>query len=131
MNFVREALQKGELHCNKQLLRSKLAELAIGFEILHCMTYRHAWLRDQGLILDYEASMIKVFSSELRQRLFKCATEMLGLYGQLQQGSKWVPASGMIERGCRSSTHATIYAGTSEIMRNVIALRGLGLPGRP
>ncbi|MFC2039409.1 acyl-CoA dehydrogenase family protein [Chloroflexota bacterium] len=110
------------------LVRKKLAELAIEVEIVRCLTHRHAWLRDRGLVPNYEASMIKMFSTELEQRLFQCGVEMLGLYGQLQEGSKWAPLNGRVERGCRSSTHGTIFGGTSQIMRNIIALRGLGLP---
>lgn len=128
VEYARETQQSGALLGKDPLVRSKLAELAIEVEIVRCLTYRHAWLRDRGLIPNYEASMIKVFSSELRQRLFQCGMEMLGLYGQLKEGSKWAPLNGSIEHEARSSSHATIFGGSSEIMRNIIALRGLGLP---
>ncbi len=129
VKYAQETQQGGASLGENPLLRNKLAELAIELEIVRCLTYRHAWLRDRGVIPNYEASMIKMFLNELMQRLFKCGMEMSGLYGQLQDGSKWVPLNGRIELGARSSTHGTIYGGTSEIMRNVIALRGLGLPG--
>jgi len=109
--------------------RRKLAELAIEVEIAHCLNYRHAWLRDKGLIPGYEASMIKIFSAELSQRLGRYGTEMLGPYGQLKEGSKFAPLEGKVEHWCRTSTHISIVGGTSEIMRNIVATRGLGLPG--
>jgi len=128
VEYARERQQDGRTPGKDPLVRSRLTELAIEVEILRCLIYRHAWLRDRGVVPNYEASMIKVFSSELGQRLSRCGTEMLGLYGQLQEGSKWAPLNGRIEHECRSSTHVSIFGGTSEVMRNVIATRGLGLP---
>jgi alkylation response protein AidB-like acyl-CoA dehydrogenase len=52
----------------------------------------------------------------------------MGLYGQLEVGSKWAPLNGRIEHAYLSSVGMTIAAGTSEIMRLIIATRGLGLP---
>jgi alkylation response protein AidB-like acyl-CoA dehydrogenase len=54
--------------------------------------------------------------------------QMLGLYGQLESDSKWAPLAGAIERLYLVSVSRTIAAGTSEIQRNIIAERGLGLP---
>jgi len=56
--------------------------------------------------------------------------EVLGLYGQLKRGSKWAALAGKVEHYHRWSIVETIYAGTNEIQRNIIAHRGLGLPAR-
>jgi hypothetical protein len=53
---------------------------------------------------------------------------MLGLYGQLTADSRWTRLRGAIESGYLSSVAPTIYSGSNEIQRNVIATRGLGLP---
>ena len=128
LQYARETEQGGMILGKNPLLRNKLAELAIEVEIARCLSYWHAWLCDQGLIPSYQAAMLKLFHTELGSRLSQFGMEMLGLYGQLQEGSKWAPLNGRIEVGCRTSTHATIFGGTSEIMKTVIAIRGLGLP---
>jgi len=69
-----------------------------------------------------------VFGSEMQQRLYRTGMSMMGLYGTLSKGSKWAPLRGRIQRGFLTSFSSTIAAGTSEIQRNVIANRGLGLP---
>ena len=81
-----------------------------------------------GLSPNYEASMVKVFATESSQRMYHFGTRMLGLYGQLTQESKWTRLHGRIEQGYLSSVAPTVYSGSSEIQRNIIATRGLGLP---
>jgi hypothetical protein len=62
------------------------------------------------------------------QRLYHEGTRLLGLYGQLTPRSKLAPAGGRFERSHRASVMPTFGAGSSEIQRNIIATRGLGLP---
>ncbi|MCK5549446.1 MAG: hypothetical protein KAI41_02830, partial [Hyphomicrobiaceae bacterium] len=62
------------------------------------------------------------------QHLASIATEILGLYGQLTAESKWVPILGMAPHSYLGSKGYSLQAGTSEILRNIVALRGLGLP---
>jgi alkylation response protein AidB-like acyl-CoA dehydrogenase len=54
--------------------------------------------------------------------------DLMGLYGQLHPKSKWARLKGRVERHYLVTVASTIGGGTSEIMRNVIAGRGLGLP---
>jgi alkylation response protein AidB-like acyl-CoA dehydrogenase len=61
-------------------------------------------------------------------RLYQLGMNILGLYGQLEPDSKWVPLKGRIETAYMSSASSMVAAGTSEIQRNIIATRGLGLP---
>jgi hypothetical protein len=69
-----------------------------------------------------------VFTSEMMQRLAQVGMQMLGLYGQLEFHTRWAPLQGKIERLYLTSVSGTIAGGTSEIQRNIIAERGLGLP---
>jgi alkylation response protein AidB-like acyl-CoA dehydrogenase len=62
------------------------------------------------------------------QRLAQVGMQMLGLYGQLEFHTRWAPLKGKIERLYLTSVSGTIAGGTSEIQRNIIAERGLGLP---
>jgi alkylation response protein AidB-like acyl-CoA dehydrogenase len=129
VTYALETQRGGVPLANDPLVRDKIAELAIEVEIARCLTYHHAWLRDKGIIPNYEASVIKLFGGGLGQRISKCFMELAGLYGQLQEGSKWAPLDGRIEHGACLSPYGSIVGGTSEVMRTVIALRGLGLPG--
>ena len=72
--------------------------------------------------------MDKLYGSEMLQRLAQGAVRLLGLGGQLDPASPGAPLAGKVERLYHSSLGSTIYSGTSEIQRNTIALRGLGLP---
>ena len=90
----------------------------------------------QGLVPNYETSMAKLFKTELAQRIARVGMEILGYYGQLGPdskwsrlpGSKWAQLQSEIGQLYLSSLSGTIAQGTSEIHRNIIAQRGLGLP---
>jgi alkylation response protein AidB-like acyl-CoA dehydrogenase len=80
------------------------------------------------MVPNYEASMNKMYRSEVQQRIAQTGMRLLGLYGTAWKGDKWAPLKGRISHMYVRSVSATIAAGTSEIQRNVIATRGLGLP---
>jgi hypothetical protein len=113
---------------NDTLIRQKIAEIGTEIEVAKLFVYRLAWLQTKRIVANYEAAALKLFASELWQRLANSAMEILGLHGQLQRNSKWAPLSGRIERLSRESIFYTFAGGTSEVMRNIIATRGLGLP---
>jgi alkylation response protein AidB-like acyl-CoA dehydrogenase len=69
-----------------------------------------------------------VFATEVRQRLFNTGVNLLGLYGQLGDESPRTPLAGRIELGYLENVAPTVYSGSNEIQRNIIAQRGLGLP---
>jgi len=105
-----------------------LAELKTKIHIATLLSYKAAAMHDKGLPLTYESSLSKLYGSEARQQLFGVAMQVLGLYGELAEGSRWAPMRGMIEREYLDSCRWTIIAGSSEIQRLILALRGLGLP---
>jgi hypothetical protein len=112
----------------RRRLRQKLAELAIEFQVARVLTYRAVWLRSQGQRPDWEAAQVKLFNSEMAQRLYQVAMELVGLHAQLRGDSARAVLSGVAAQGYLSSVQETIGAGTSEVQRNIIAVRGLSLP---
>ena len=96
-------------------------------EVARLIAYNVAWMQGEGLVPNKEASMSKVFGSETVQRTTASCLEVMGMYGGLRD-QKWTPMEAdMQEHWLRAFSH-TIAAGTSEVQRNIIASRGLGLP---
>jgi len=126
--FLREAGGRARALARVPVLRHLLAEAAIQVEIQRRFAYRVAWCQDHGRVPNLEASVAKVFGSETQQRVAQAGMRIMGLYGQVDDGSPLAPVRGRIQRQYLSSISATIAAGTSEIQRNIIATRGLGLP---
>jgi alkylation response protein AidB-like acyl-CoA dehydrogenase len=76
----------------------------------------------------FESAMEKLFVTEFGQRLADTAMRAFGPYSQLTGDCELAPAHGDFEIAYRCSIGETIFGGTSEIMRSVIAQKGLGLP---
>ena len=102
--------------------------MATELEVCELLFYSLAHILDTGQIPNYQSSMQKIFTTETAQRVTNTCMEILGLFGQLKGDSKWAPLAGRVEHQHRWTIVGTIYAGTNEIQRNIIALRGLGLP---
>lgn len=109
-------------------VRQKLSQLATEIEIARILAYRLACLQAKRQVATYEASATKLFASELSQRMAVAGMQILGLRGLLRSGMNGAPVDGRIEYLCRETLLNTIAGGTSEVMRNVIATRGLELP---
>ncbi|HEY0406279.1 MAG TPA: acyl-CoA dehydrogenase [Pyrinomonadaceae bacterium] len=105
------------------LVRQKLAQAYLELEILRLNTNRALTSLSKTGIPGPEGSTQKLYWSEMNQRTQQTAQEILGPYGQLKDFDK-----GMWEYAYLRSRGNTIEAGTSEIQRNIIAERVLGLP---
>jgi alkylation response protein AidB-like acyl-CoA dehydrogenase len=108
--------------------RNKLADIATELEVSRYLSYRVTWMQSKGLVPNYEASISKVHSTELMQKNARAGINMLGLYGALKPASKHAVLGGLYCQIYMQTTSRTIGGGTSEIQRNIIATRGLGLP---
>ncbi len=128
VRYAAETKTDGGTLLDRPPVRHKLAELSIEFRVGRLLAYRVAWMQSQGLIPNYEASISKLYGTELLTRLGAAGVNLPGLRGQLRPESKWAPLSGRLERYYLASMSYTIAAGTSEVQRNIIAMRGLGLP---
>lgn len=126
--YAKETKRHGKSLAEDPIVRQRLAELATAVEVARSLAWRIASVQTRGDVPGPEAPALKVFGSELFQRIAQTGMNLLGLYGQLEPGSKWTPLLGAIERLYLVTVSRTIAAGTSEIQRNIIAERGLGLP---
>ena len=108
-------------------IRGAIADRYVESEVQFNFSFRIISMQERGMIPNYEASMNKLFNSEMQQRLANTAVRSFGLYGQLWEGAQ-APLKGMFSRSYCTTVSATIAAGTSEIQRGIIASRGLGLP---
>ncbi len=108
--------------------RHSIAETAVEQHVGRYLGYRVAWMQSQKLVPNYEASMSKMYNSELSQRNARRGINILGLAGALKPQSDHAVMGGMYCQLYMRTVPATIAAGSSEIQRNVIATRGLGLP---
>ncbi|MGE0600234.1 MAG: acyl-CoA dehydrogenase family protein [Dehalococcoidia bacterium] len=110
-------------------LRNGLANLRIEVEASRLLSYQVVWMQSRGKIPNYEASMSKAFGSELGQRIANFGMRMIGLASQrIDANDPGAPLGGGFGRAYMRTVPGTIAAGTSEIQRNIIATRGLGLP---
>ncbi len=109
--------------------RADFADRYIEAHVAKTLSQRVISMQARGQIPNYEASMTKVFSTEFTQRIARTATKLLGKYGDVRdREGDYSQMRGRWATMYLSSVAATIGGGTSEIQRNVIATRGLGLP---
>ncbi len=104
--------------------RSEVADRRIEIEVTRLLSLRILSMQEAGNVPNYEASVAKLFTTELNQRIGRTALHVLGMDGQgprQHSHSKWTTQY-------LRNVSATIAGGTSEIQRNIIATRGLGLP---
>lgn len=128
VEYAKETKSNGKALIDDPVVAAKLADRAVEIEVSRLLCYRIAWMQGQDMVPNMEASMGKVFGSEVRQRLANTGMQILGLRGQLETDSKGAALKGKIQDMYLDSVSETIYSGTSEIQRNIIATRGLGLP---
>jgi alkylation response protein AidB-like acyl-CoA dehydrogenase len=109
-------------------IRHELAERHLEFQVGRWLCYRVAEMQSQGKVPNYEASISKVFGTELQRQMGITGVRVLGMAGTLEPGTDYAPLQGRVERWALAAPSYTIAGGTSEVNRNIIATRGLGLP---
>ncbi|MDY6918063.1 MAG: acyl-CoA dehydrogenase family protein [Chloroflexota bacterium] len=114
---------------DSQFVRHRLAQLLIEIEAGTALAFRVAWSQEKGDFLQsaHLASASKVFGTELNQRIANVACQIFGLYGQVAK-SRWAVMDGRWQGDYQFVPGTNIYAGSSEIQRNIISTAGLGMP---
>jgi acyl-CoA dehydrogenase len=111
--YAMERIQFGKPIIKNQAVSHMLAEMAVEIEALRSFTYRVAWMVDQGMKVIKEAAMLKLYGSEVYNRVADKAVQVHGGIGYI--------ADYPIERFYRDARITRIYEGTSEIQKNIIA----------
>ncbi|MCL6581228.1 MAG: acyl-CoA dehydrogenase family protein [Firmicutes bacterium] len=118
IKYAEERIQFGKPIITQPVLREMLADMATEIDAARLLVYRAAWLKDRGERITKEASMAKLFASEVAMRAAHKAVQIHGGYGYMKDYP--------VERYLRDAKLMEIGEGTSEIQRLVIA-RTLGL----
>ncbi len=115
----------GTILANDQLIRQKLAQAHIELEVFRMTSTRALARVSKGGVPGPEGSILKLYWSEMNQRMAQMAMDIVGARGQLTAGDGIYKKISYFYLRSRGNT---IEAGTSEIMRNIVAQRVLGLP---
>ncbi len=112
----------------KRDVQLAFADRMIEANVAKLMSYRVVSMQNAGLIPNHEASMCKLFGSEMQQRIAALGVKLSGMYSQVTGGRPDLSMAGRFGVGYVGAVSSTIAGGTSEIQRNIMAQRGLGLP---
>jgi alkylation response protein AidB-like acyl-CoA dehydrogenase len=113
LQYAKERQQFGRSLSNFQAIQFKLADMAMKIDLARNMVYKAAWLKDQGRPFAKEASMCKLYASEICMEIADQAVQIHGGYGYMKDYH--------VERYMRDGKLTEIGEGTSEIQRMVIA----------
>ena len=113
---------------DKPTVRHALSDLWISLDVARMLSYRVVSMQARGLVPNYEASIIKVFTTDLVQKQARIGLGIMGMYGVLWGHGPWAKLGGRFAKSYVGTVGTAIAGGTTEIQRNIIAQRGLGLP---
>jgi alkylation response protein AidB-like acyl-CoA dehydrogenase len=112
----------------KAQVHAKLADCAIEVHLGKLLSYRVAAMQARGMVPNYESSIAKLFNTDMQLHMAQAGMQIMGLYGQLDHSSKLAPLKGRFERQYMWQTGLAVGGGTTEIQKNIVAQRGLGMP---
>jgi len=127
VNYCNETKRNGKPLAQDQIIRNRIGEVACGIEAAKMLAYRVADQQSRGEMGLMDAAAVKVFSSELGEKLASVAMDILGPSGQVKN-SRFAPMNGAWEYAYQTNFVPVISMGTNEIQRNIISWYGLGLP---
>jgi len=107
---------------------ARLARVHAANEVSALLGLRSTWLHATGALPGVEGSMAKLYSASSFQTSTADLLDLAGADGLLHESEADAPVGGVLEYQWRKSPVVTIYGGTNEILRTIIAERHLGLP---
>ncbi len=128
IEYVREATLDGEPLAKDPVVRQTIARLRADLEVARKLQRKVISEALKDRVPTVEAAMYKMWQSQLGQRIANAALDIMGPDAQLKPGNPEAPVNGRYERSYRYTVVDTIGGGTSEVQKNIIAGRGLGLP---
>lgn len=128
--WARQAVdESGRRRIDDPEVRSCLARAAVRSEVGRLLSLRTVWgAAAEGVPSHVHGSMAKLYGSEALVRTASELVDLTGAEGVLQHGAADAPADGWLEHALRHVQVTTIYGGTSEVQRSIIAEHALGLP---
>jgi hypothetical protein len=128
VDYVKNTMRGGKLLSEDPLVRRKIAEIEMKFAVTGVIARRLSWMQEEKLFALNETAMAKLLSTELVYDLANVGIQVMGPYGELVSDSKYTELQGWFAHIYQESPHYKIAGGTSEIQRQIISTRGLGLP---
>ncbi len=128
VNWVKDNRFDGYMPAKDPAIRDKIAELWIEAQICRLMTLRSMSIVEHGGNFTYEGSAEKVWAPEHGVRTTEAITQMLGPYGQLLNGSPHAVESGVFAHNLMGAFQSGINHGSTQVMRDQVARRGLAMP---
>lgn len=135
VTYCNETIRDGKKLSQDPIVRQRVAQMAVELEIGIAMSHRVAWTQHKinegkaGLgEMVAAASGAKLYGSEQFRRMSDTMCMISGTHGQLKKGSDKAPFRGLLENLYQTSLGFPIFAGSSEIQRNIIAWTSLELP---
>ena len=128
LEVIREARFDGRALRDDPWVRERVARIQVEIDAAKTLTLETAWAMQQGRVPTAEASMSKIYATELTQQISDLCTQILGLNGQLHFSEKSTLAQGWMQWLYRLSPMYAFGGGTNEVQRDIIGFMGLGLP---
>ncbi len=128
IEFIKDPVSDFKSPLGDRELMTSIGKIEAEIEVSRLSCYGLSWKRSNETVKIEDWSMVKVLATEMWQKVTDMAIRILGIYGILETQSRLAPLGGRVGESYIDSMATTIYLGASEIHRDVIAQRGLGLP---
>lgn len=126
--WAKENNVDGERVIDKPWVRNQLARLTMEAEALKMFNFQVAWMLFDGQFPIAEAIMTKVYGSELFQKINGFIVEAMGPQGAIEHGYDFAPMEGLFAREHVAKMLLTFGGGANEVLRDVVAMFGIGMP---